>query len=889
MTTWWTQPIQEVCQTLKTNPKEGLKESEALERAKKFGPNILPSPKSISPLLILLRQFSSFIIWVLIIAAIVTGFIGDWVDTIAITAIIILNATLGFIQEFRAEKSLMALRELSTPTAKVIRNGTLRTIPAISLIPGDLVLVEAGDHIPADGRLINSVHLATQEAALTGESIPISKKTEPIDNEHISYGDRLNMLYMGTVVVGGRGHYIVTEIGLKTELGKIAKLLESSDQEQTPLQIRLEKLGHLLVSICIVVVGIIFFLGLVRGNEWMGMIMTSLSLAVASIPCGLPAVVTVSLAFGVRKMINRNALIRRLSSVETLGSTTIICTDKTGTLTQNKMVVRAIWVNEEEIIISGSGYNPEGDFFSHDAKIIPSSIPELMEALKIGILCNNANLLKNNEDWSITGDPTEGCLIVAAMKGGLNKALLEEDIPLVNEIPFDSERKRMTMFRLLNGQKIGYTKGAPDIIIERCSHILIHGQLHPLSSDRKEKILNANQSLANRALRVLAVAYQKCNNDEMERNLIFVGLIAMMDPPRPEVKEAIKICKEAGIRTIMITGDHKITGMAIAKELDLIEKGEIAINGSDIDGWSDKKLSKEIKRISVYARATAQHKIRIVKAWRKLGEIVAMTGDGVNDAPAVKKADIGISMGITGTDVTKESSDMVILDDNFASIVNAVEEGRCIYDNIMKFVRYLITSNFAEILVIFIGMLFNLKDSDGSSFIILLPAQLLWINLVTDGLPAVALGVDPVNPEAMHRPPRDPKSSILTRKDLFQYLSISCVMALATLIAGLYGARISISYAQTMAFTLLVVLELAKVQIIRSQYNMKMLSNSWLLLALLTSFAMQIMVLYIPFLQPFFGTVALTLQDWGILFGLTTVVWIVAKAILQATNSDRKF
>jgi len=883
---WWTLTIEEACHKLQTDLRHGLSSAEANQRLRKHGLNKLPDPTPTSPFIIFLRQFSSFIVWVLIVAASIAALLGEWIDSSAILVIILLNAILGFIQEFRAEKSLAALRKLASPSSKVIRDGILRTIPSIEVVPGDLILFEAGDKIPADGRLVNSVHLSTQEASLTGESIPIYKTTHPIDQKNPPIGDRKNMAYMGTITSGGKGHLIVTETALETELGKIATLLKETKIETTPLQQRLTKLGQRLVFLCLIIVMIIFGYGLIRGLPLYEMLLTSLSLAVAAIPEGLPAVVTISLAFGVKKMVSKNALIRRLSSVETLGSATVICTDKTGTLTQNEMVVRNIWVNEQYIDVTGIGYIPEGAFEIDHKKIDPKSNPGLMLALRIGTLCNNANLLKKNGIWEIVGDPTEGAILVAAKKAGLTPQSLEVENPLIDEIPFDSERKRMTMLRKTEKGPLFFVKGAPDIILEHSQSILIDGKITPLTKEKKKEILLANQHLANKALRVLAVAYRESEMRKhiavgSEENLVFVGLIAMMDPPRIEAKQAVATCKEAGIKTVMITGDHKDTGVAIAKELDMMPEGSEAINGHELDGLSDQELMDHVTKITVYARATAQHKIRIIQAWKKHGEIVAMTGDGINDAPAIKEADIGVSMGITGTDVTKEASDMVILDDNFASIVNAVEEGRGIYDNIMKFVRYLLTSNIAEILVIFFGMLLNLTDPQGNPFVALLPVQLLWINLVTDGFPAIALGVDPVDPTAMKRPPRDPHERILSNKVITRFFSISLFIAIGTILLCQKGLQVSGELGHTMAFTTLVIMELVKVQIIRRQYHIGFFSNGWLIAALISSLCLQLAVIYIPWLQVIFGTVPLGLNDWGCIGFVVVIVGILANLALK--------
>jgi Ca2+-transporting ATPase len=883
--TWWNQSSEEICRNLKTDLHRGLSREEAEKRLQEFGPNQLPEQKRVSPLTLLINQFSSFIVWTLIAAAFIAGFLGEWVDATAIGVIVVLNGLLGFFQEFRADKSLAALRKMATLTSKVIRNGELQTLPSEKIVPGDLVLIEAGDRIPADGRIIQSIELSTQEAALTGESMPIHKIADPLEKPDLSVGDKKNMGFLGTVAVSGKGYMIVTETGLQTELGKIASLLQGGREEQTPLQIRLEELGHRLVWICLGVVALVFALGFFRGQPLVENLLISISLAVAAIPEGLPAIVTIALSIGVRKMAKRNALVRRLPSVETLGCTSVICTDKTGTLTQNEMMVRSIWVNGSFVDVMGVGYNPEGDFKVKDAKINFQDNPELIMALKIGTLCNSAELHQNPEKgWSIAGDPTEGALLTVAGKAQLFKQDLEQKNPILGEIPFDSERKRMSMARQTDEGSMLFTKGATDVILAHTEFILLNGKVEPLTDERKKSILDANASLASQALRVLAVGYrplpQEVKIDQsIEDKLILVGLIAMMDPPRPEVKKSIETCRNAGITTVMITGDHKETAVAVAKELNLMKEGALAVTGAELEQMDDQHLKDNVRNIAIYARTSAAHKLRIVRAWKSLGEVVAMTGDGVNDAPAIKEADIGVAMGITGTDVTKEASDMVILDDNFASIVNAVEEGRGIYDNIIKFVNYLMSSNIAELLVIFMGMLLGFRDPLGNPFVSLSAIQLLWLNLVTDGFPAIALGLDPVDPTAMNRPPRKSSDSIFPLRFAVQLFLTGFVIAAGTLAACHFGLSQSAELAQTMAFTTLVVLEIVRVQMVRSQYHMSIFSNPYIILALASSLLLHLLVVYTPFLQTIFGTVPLNLTEWGVILTVAIVVWVISTFI----------
>lgn len=872
---------------LNTDSHRGLSRSEAQKRLQEFGSNQLLEQQKVSAFHLFFDQFSSFIVWILISAATIAGILREWIDALAIIAIVILNALLGFFQEYKAEKSLAALRKMVTRSSKVIRDGKLQTLPSKKIVPGDLVLIEAGDHIPADGRFIKSFGLSTQEAALTGESIPIHKTAESLEGQGLSVGDKKNMGFLGTVAVNGKGYMIVTETGIQTELGKIASLLQQGNEEQTPLQKRLQELGLRLVWICLGIVSLVFAFGFLKGTPLIENFLISISLAVAAIPEGLPTIVTIALSIGVHKMAKRNALVRRLPSVETLGCTTVICTDKTGTLTQNEMTVRSIWINNTYIDVTGIGYNPEGNFEINHLTINHQDIPGLFMALKIGILCNSAELHQTQDhlkNWNITGDPTEGALLAAAGKANLFKQDLERENPLISEIPFDSERKRMSMARQTREGAILFIKGAADIVLEHSEAILINGKSEFLTIELKKSIMDANAYLASQALRVLAVGYrplpQNAKIDHtLEDKVIFVGLFAMMDPPRPEVKKAIEICENAGITTVMITGDHKETAIAVAKELNLLKSDSIILTGAELEQMDDNRLKKCLRKVAIYARASATHKLRIVRAWKSLGEVVAMTGDGVNDAPALKEANIGIAMGITGTDVTKEASDMVITDDNFASIVNAVEEGRGIYDNITKFVCYLASSNIAEIIVVFMGMLVGFTDFAGNPFVPLSAVQILWINLASDGLPAIALGVDPINPMAMKRFPRKPSDSIISRKKAFHLLLISFIIALGTLAACYFGMQHSSELAQTMAFTTLVVLELVAVQIIRSPYNVSIFSNPFIIAAVALSFLMQLFIVYTPFLQGVFKTVPLSTREWGIILAITIVVWILCDLI----------
>lgn len=884
---WWLQSEQEVIRNFATDSHRGLSKYEAQKRLQEFGPNQLLEQQKVSFLHLFFDQFSSLIVWILIAAAIIAGALNEWMDAFAIIAIVIINALLGFFQEYRAEKSLAALRKMLAHSSKVIRDGKLRRVPSKEIVPGDLILVEAGDHIPADGRFIQSFGLSTQEAALTGESIPIHKTADSLGGQDLSLGDKKNMGFSGTVVVSGKGYMIVTETGIQTELGKIASLLQQGNEEQTPLQKRLHELGLCLVWLCLGIVSLVFAFGFLRGTPLIENFLISISLAVAAIPEGLPTIVTIALSIGVHKMARRNALVRRLPSVETLGCTTVICTDKTGTLTQNEMTVRSIWVNNTFIDVTGIGYIPDGNFEINHHKIDPKDIPELLMALKIGTLCNSAELHQKHDhlkSWSIIGDPTEGALLAVAGKANLFKQDLEMENPLISEIPFDSERKRMSIARQTSEGPVLFIKGAADTILTHSESILINGKVESLNIEHRKNIVDANAYLASQALRVLAVGYRPIQKEAkidhlLEDKLIFVGLIAMMDPPRSEVKKSIETCENAGITTVMITGDHKETAIAVAKELNLLESDSIILTGAELDQIDDHHLKKCLRKVAIYSRTSAAHKLKIVRAWKSLGEVVAMTGDGVNDAPALKEADIGIAMGITGTDVTKEAADMVVTDDNFASIVNAVEEGRGIYDNITKFVCYLASSNIAEVIVVFMGMLIGFIDISGNPFVPLSAMQILWINLASDGLPAIALGVDPIDPMAMKRFPRKPSDSIISYKKTFYLLSISFVIAIGTLVACYFGMHKSGELAQTMAFTTLVVLELVAVQIIRSPYNVSIFSNPYIIAAVALSFFLQLFIVYTPFLQGVFKTVSLSATEWGVILAITLVVWILCNLI----------
>jgi len=855
------QTKQEVLKGLHSSEK-GLTNEEVELRIKKSGLNEIREGKKISPIKIFLSQFKSFIVGILLIAVIISLAINEYIDAAVIAVILILNATMGFVQEYKAEKSIEALKKMASLKAIVIRDGKEKQIDAKELVPGDIIILETGEKIPADARLLEIINLQTQEAALTGESLPI-KKEERIIRENAPVADRKNMIFSGTIITKGRGKAIVASTGMNTEIGKIATMIQESKVELTPLQKKLKVLGEYLGAITIIISILVFFSGLIIGFDMGEIFLIAVSLAVAAIPEGLPAVVTMSLSLGTRRMVKKNALIRKLPSVETLGSTTVICTDKTGTLTLNQMTVRKIFTNNKIISVSGRGYETVGNFYEGKDKIKTKEIDLL---LKIGALCNDAKLTENK----VIGDPTEGALLVSAEKAGISYENSQEKYPRTAELQFDSERKRMSTQHKINNKKVLYTKGAPDILLNLCDRIYKNGKIERLTGSEKRKILKINDQFAKQALRVLGFAYQESDKLE-EKNMIFVGLQAMIDPPRQEAKEAIKKCKTAGIKVVMITGDFKLTAQAIARELGLEGR---AIDGKELDNIKD--LEEQIEDISVYARVDPKHKVKVLEALRKKGHIVSMTGDGVNDAPALKEADIGVSMGITGTDVAKEASDMVLTDDNFASIVNAVEEGRGIYDNIRKFVNYLLSCNLAEVSIIFIALILRLP-------LPLVAIQILWLNLVTDGLPALALGIDPPTKGIMKRLPKPPKENIMNNTMIRSIIILSILMTIGTLGIFIGYKDIDLVKAQTMAFTALVIFEIARLQMIRSFYHTKIFENKWLILAVASSLVLQLLVIYTP-LNKILKTTALNLIDWGIilgaLVGIVLLGWILSKIFI---------
>ena len=895
MKEWYKQSKEDLLSTLKTNPDVGLTEDDVKERINKYGTNELREEAKKSFFSKLLAQFSDFLILILIGAAVISFIVGEGKDAIVILAIVVLNAFLGLYQEGKAEKALEALKKMSSPTAKVIRNGHIAEVAASTLVPGDIVALDAGDIIPADLRLIESSNLKVEEASLTGESVPVEKDSNIVFEEDVSLGDRKNMAYMSTSITYGRGKGVVVETGHNTEIGKIATMIQSYEDETTPLQKQLNRLGKVLgITTIIICIGV-FLIGLLQGREVLEMFMVSISLAVAAIPEGLPAIVTIVLALGMNKMVKRNAIVKKLLAVETLGSTTVICSDKTGTLTQNEMTVVKLFTDGKVIDVTGTGYDISGEFKLDDKPI--DDVDFLDTFLNIAVLANDADLEKTPEGYRVIGDPTEGALITLAGKGNIHKSSANEKYPRIEEIPFDSGRKMMTTFHenYLPGKIVSFTKGAPDIVIDRCSKIKGSGVILDFNDEMKKEVLKVNSDFSKDALRVLALAYREYDElpkdispENNEIDMIFVGLVGMIDPARPEAKEAIRKCKEAGIKTIMITGDYKETAFAIAKELGMAETIDEAMMGDELNKLSDEELKEVVKRVKVFARVSPEHKVRIVTALKENGEIAAMTGDGVNDALALKKADIGVSMGITGTDVAKNTAEMILTDDNFASIVSAVEEGRIIYSNIKKFVAFLLSCNIGEILLVFTSILLNLP-------VPLLAIQLLWLNLVTDSFPALALGVEKGDPDIMKIPPRDTKEPILTKSMLRGIVLQSVAIAVTSLLAYRWGLLTyggDLLKARTLIFATLITAELLRAFSSRSQkytlFNIGFFTNMTMVYAVLISFALLLVVLYVPFLQPIFHTTALGLNDWSVILGFAIIPLVVgelSKLVFKARNN----
>ena len=876
---WFNKSIEEVKEELKVGT-QGLSDEQVKEKREFYGLNEIQAKKKKSLIVKFLEQFKDFMIIILIIAAVISGAVGYYqgegiTDSIIILIVVIVNAIIGVAQESKAEKSLEALQKLSSHVTKVIRNGKVAVIPSKELVPGDIVILDTGDYVPADLRIIESANLKAQEASLTGESVPVDKNTDVINDEKIGLGDRTNMLFSSSLITYGRGKGIVVETGMNTEVGKIAGMINEVEETETPLQQKLNKLGKTLGIVAIVICIIIFIIGLLYGKEPIEMFMTAVSLAVAAIPEGLAAVSTIVLAIGVQRMVKKHAIVKKLPAVETLGSTTVICSDKTGTLTQNKMTVKKVFYNNKLVDLDDIDIDNLGD--------------ELEKLTYISMFCNDTKVL----DGKLTGDPTETALIDMGFKLDFQPPILEK-YERVKELPFDSDRKLMTTVHLFPNKYMVYTKGGVDELLSRCNSYVINGNVNTDIDEYKKEIAKQNEEMAQNALRVLAMAYKELDHEPtdeemktIESDLTYVGMVGMIDPPREEVKEAVEKCKTAGIKTVMITGDHKITAIAIAKALGILENEDEAITGSELEEMSDEDLIKNVRKYSVYARVSPEHKVRIVKAWQANGEIVAMTGDGVNDAPALKTADIGCAMGIVGTDVSKEAADVILTDDNFATIVSSVEEGRRIYDNILKAIQFLLSSNVGEIIILFVAILmtpllskwFNI---DVNLITPLLPIHILWINLVTDSLPALALAVDPAEKDIMNRKPLKPKQGVFTKGMTFRVIYQGIMIGVLTLVAFIIGLatpenelpvvniteangivrtlsaeEVKVEIGQAMAFTVLALSELVHVFNIRNNkksiFKTGVFNNSKLILATAVSAGLMLIVLFVPALRNIFS------------------------------------
>ena len=911
---WFNKEIDQVEKELEVNKQEGLTTEQVKQKQEKYGLNELEAAKKETLLQKFFNQFKDFSIIVLIIAAIVSGAVGvaqgeGITDTIIILIVVLVNAIIGVAQESKAEKSLEALQKLSDHAAKVIRNGKMDVTPAKELVPGDIVVLDTGDYIPADLRIIEAVNLKSQESSLTGESVPVEKNTEVIKDTEIGVGDRTNMLFSSSLVTYGRGKGIVVETGMTTEVGKIAKLINSSEKQETPLQKKLNKLGKTLGIVAIVICILIFIVGIIEGKEPINMFMTAVSLAVAAIPEGLAAVSTIVLAIGVQKMVKKNAIVKRLPAVETLGSSTVICSDKTGTLTQNKMTVEKIFFNNNL-----KGIEEVKEEIEKDKNV--KEISELKKLVYANMLCNDTKIA---QDGTLAGDPTETALVNMAFKLNFEKEIYEKT-PRVEEIPFDSDRKLMTTVNNQDGKYIVYTKGGIDELLERCIDYEINGEKHQNLKEYTETIRKVNEEMAKEALRVLGCAYKEIDHipskEEMktiESGLTFVGMVGMIDPPREEAKKAVEKCKTAGIKTVMITGDHKITATAIAKKLGILEDENEAITGQELEKMSDEELEKNVRQYSVYARVSPEHKVRIVKAWQKNGEIVAMTGDGVNDSPALKTSDIGCAMGIVGTDVAKEAADVILTDDNFATIVSAVEEGRRIYDNILKVIQFLLSSNIGEIVVLLFATLLTPLISkwfgiaDINHLEILLPIHILWINLVTDSLPALALAFDPANSDIMKRKPLKPTKGVFTKGMVWRIIYQGIMIGGLTLAAFMIGLGTThepigdltleeskIEVGQTMAFVTLAISELVHVFNVRnnkkSLFRSKVFNNSKLIWAILASAALMLVILLVPGLREIFSIPLLprenVLELIGLIFAPILIVEIFKLLKINTTKDE---
>ncbi|RAM49648.1 MAG: magnesium-transporting ATPase [Hapalosiphonaceae cyanobacterium JJU2] len=942
-TPWHSLEVDKAIELLSTNADTGLSPQEVQQRLEKYGPNELEETGGRSAWEILVDQFKNIMLLMLIAVAVVSGVLDllalqrgelkpgevPFKDTIAILAIVILNGILGYVQESRAEKALAALKKLSSPNVRIIRERKPLEVAAKDLVPGDVMLLEAGVQVAADGLLLETSNLQIRESALTGEAEAVNKQAKTTLPEDTGIGDRTNSVFQGTEVVQGRGKVLVTNTGMKTELGKIATLLQSVESEPTPLQQRMTQLGNVLVTGSLILVAIVVIVGLLRGGNLTELLEVSLSMAVAGVPEGLPAVITVTLALGTQRMVRRKALIRKLPAVETLGSVTTICSDKTGTLTQNKMVVQAVYTHgsspnqdqttslHQEFRVTGEGYAPTGEFQLENHPIEVQDNPELQALLVACAVCNDSHLQQQQGQWTILGDPTEGALVTLAAKGGIEKDQWDSKLPRVSEFPFSSERKRMSVISKVEQVETGvsplndvdptisnlvkshgylmFTKGSPELILARCTQLYVGNGAIPLTQEQRDGILAENDRMASNGLRVLGFAYKPLteippegSDETSEQELVWLGLVGMLDAPRPEVRAAVQECREAGIRPIMITGDHQLTARAIATDLGIAQTGDRVLTGQELQRMSNEDLEQNVDLVSIYARVAPEHKLRIVQALQRRGRFVAMTGDGVNDAPALKQADIGIAMGITGTDVSKEASDMVLLDDNFATIVAATEEGRVVYTNIRRFIKYILGSNIGEVLTIAAAPILGLGG------VPLTPLQILWMNLVTDGLPALALAVEPPEPDVMKRPPFSPRESIFARGLGSYMIRIGIIFAIITIVlmewayfhSQAYTDGLSRDRWKTMVFTSLCLAQMGHAIAIRSNnrltIEMNPFSNPYVLGAVIVTTILQLMLVYVPPLRNFFGTQYITLSELGICIGFSALmfVWIEIEKIV---------
>ncbi len=894
MSNWHSMEAAHVLKELGTDLHQGLSGEEVKSRIERYGLNELKKEDRVSPFTLFVNQFKNILIIILLVATVLSGLAGETLDAFLILVIVLFCAILGFIQEYRAERALDALKKMLSPTITVLRGGKEEEVATKELVPGDILLLEAGDKIPADGRVIENFSLRCDEAPLTGESAPVGKDLKPVP-ENVRANDRKNMVFTGTTVVYGRAKAAVTSTGMTTVFGKIAEEVTSIKTEKTPLEKRTEEIGKWLgiisLVICFLVAGISVVRELMGGGKVdfpfiVTMVMFAVSLAVAAVPEALAAIVTGALAIGMHQMAKRNALIRKMPAVETLGCTTVICSDKTGTLTKGEMTVRKMFAGGRMIEITGSGYDPVGEFRG-SGKIEVSKSEPISKLLLGGLLCNDSVLEKAEGKWIIKGDPTEGALVVAASKAGLHQKELRLENARVEEIPFSSERKRMTtIHQMTDGKRMAFMKGAPEAVLQRCTHILDEGGSRELKEADRNNILKVNEEMAQAALRVLGFAFRncpeqfECTEESIERDMVFVGLTGMIDPPRAEAIEAISVCKQIHIRTVMITGDHKLTAVAIAKEMGIYRDGDLVLVGDDLIKMTEEDLEKIVHKVTVYARVSPLDKLKIVRAWKKRGEVVAMTGDGVNDAPALKHADIGVAMGITGTEVSKEAADMVLSDDNFATIVKAIERGRWIYDNIKKYLTYLLRCNITEVVVIGGVVLVS-----GPEYLPLLPASILFMNLVTDGLPALALGIAPPDPDIMQRPPRDPKESVFSW-DVRTFILLALFVEVPFFFYIFYTDLADIETARTEIFFLFIIIELIIALNFRSMtYSIfKTPPHLWLILAILSQVVLTFVLIQIPAIRDAFGIARPSLSCLKILVGFGIVVFIsmeVIKAFLR--------